>query len=271
MIKLVASDLDGTLLLNGSQEPSEELFPLIRRLREKGIYFVAATGRQYANVKKMFEPVLSDVIFICENGAMAVMDDKVLYQDLFEKELVLNILNTIHEKEDFEFTCSTKDYYYIRPKTDFYRHFITETKKFICKEIQSFDEVTEPCMKMAVYRKGGMSKEDIKFWVDSFKDHCTVVTSGMDWTDFIPFGTNKAKGLQTVCSILGVDMDACAVFGDEFNDIAMLESVPYSFAMAHAKEKVKEAANYQVERVEPLLEKLIQAEGNIEEVLKNVQ
>lgn len=271
MIKLVASDLDGTLLLGGSQEPSQELFPLIREMKKKGIQFVAATGRQYANVKKMFEPVLSDVIFICENGAMAIMNDEILYQDAFEPELVQEVLTTIHEKDDFEFTCSTKDYYYIRPKTDFYRHFITETKKFICKEISSFDEITETCMKMAVYQRGGMSEEAIRFWIDTFSDRCTVVTSGMDWTDFIPFGTNKAKGLKAICDRLDLKPEECAVFGDEFNDIAMLEAVPNSFAMTHAKEKVKEAANYHVEKVEPVLEALIRANGNIEEVVKNVQ
>ena len=57
MIKLVASDLDGTLLLNGAQSLPEELFPLIKELKELGILFVAASGRQYANMKRMFAPV----------------------------------------------------------------------------------------------------------------------------------------------------------------------------------------------------------------------
>ena len=46
MIKLVASDLDGTLLLNGAQQLPEEIFPLIRELKKLGILFVAASGRQ---------------------------------------------------------------------------------------------------------------------------------------------------------------------------------------------------------------------------------
>ena len=56
MIKLVASDLDGTLLFKGAQSLPEEIFPLIRQLKELGILFVAASGRQYANMKKMFAP-----------------------------------------------------------------------------------------------------------------------------------------------------------------------------------------------------------------------
>lgn len=52
MIKLVASDLDGTLLFKGAQSLPEEIFPLIRQLKKMGILFVAASGRQYANMKK---------------------------------------------------------------------------------------------------------------------------------------------------------------------------------------------------------------------------
>ena len=72
MIKLVASDLDGTLLLNGAQSLPEEIFPLIRELKKMGILFVAASGRQYLNMRKLFDPVAGDMAFICENGALAV-------------------------------------------------------------------------------------------------------------------------------------------------------------------------------------------------------
>lgn len=64
MTKLVASDLDGTLLLNGTQSLPEELFPLIKKLKELGILFVAASGRQYANMKRLFEPVADEMAFI---------------------------------------------------------------------------------------------------------------------------------------------------------------------------------------------------------------
>ena len=48
--------------------------------------------------------------------------------------------------------------------------------------------------------------------------------------------------------ILGIRPEECIVFGDEYNDIAMLKSVPYSFAMAHAKDGVKQAAAYETEK-----------------------
>ena len=100
MIKLVASDLDGTLLFKGAQSLPEEIFPLIRQLKKMGILFVAASGRQYANMKKMFRPVVDDMAFISENGGLAVYNEKVLYQDSFEQELVREIAESIYDKKD---------------------------------------------------------------------------------------------------------------------------------------------------------------------------
>lgn len=267
MIKLVASDLDGTLLLNGAQQLPQEIFSIIKKLKKLGILFVAASGRQYANMKLLFEPVWRDMAFICENGAIAVQDDTLLYSDVFEPKLVQEIVRTVYNREGAEFSCSTKDYYYIRPKTESYVKLMTETVKTNCKIINDFSEITEPCIKLAVYESNGMTEEAIRFWRERFSDKCTVVTSGNAWLDFIPFGTNKAKGIRKFQEILDIRQEECLTFGDEYNDIEMLKSVPYGVAMKHAKEGVRAAANYQTARVEDILEKLIDAKGNIEEVL----
>lgn len=271
MIKLIASDLDGTLLLNGAQKLPEELFPLIRQLKEMGILFVAASGRQYANMKRLFAPVVDDMAFICENGAMAIRDEEVLYINGFDKELVREILETINGKEGSEFTCSTKDFYYIMPKTEEYYDLMVNVIKNQCKKIDSLDEITESCMKLAVYDKTGMTDEMVKFWKERFSDRCSVVTSGNDWLDFIPYETNKANGIKKFQEILGIAPEECIVFGDEYNDIEMLKCVPNSFAMNHAKEGVKVHAAYLAERVEPILRKIIECNGNFEEVAKCIQ
>ena len=268
MIKLVASDLDGTLLFKGAQSLPEEIFPLIRQLKEMGILFVAASGRQYANMIKMFRPVVDDMGFISENGGLAVYNEKVLYQENFEQSLAREIAESIYRREGSEFTCSTRDFYYIRPKTEHFRDLMYNVVGNNCHEINSFDEITEPCMKLAVYERGGLQENTIYYWKEQFGDRCTVVTSGNAWVDLIPFDTNKARGVEVYQKLLGIRPEECMVFGDEYNDIAMLKSVPYSFAMSHAKEKVKEAASYETDRVETILRKLIAANGKMEEVLK---
>lgn len=267
MIKLVASDLDGTLLLNGAQSLPEELFPLIKELKELGILFVAASGRQYANMKRMFAPVVDDMAFIAENGGLAIQNEKVLYQDSFPKELVREIVEAIYDKKDADFTCSTKDFYYIRPKTEHYRDLMLNVVKNNCKEIDSFDEITEPCMKVAVYEREGIQEDSIRYWKERFGDRCTVVTSGFAWVDFIPFETNKAKGLRNIRNCL---------VSDRKNVLCLVMSImtlrcwnPYHTVLPWlTRSRGQKAASYQTERVEYILKKLIRAGGNIEEVIK---
>ena len=70
MIKMVASDLDGTLLIGGRQTLPEEIFPLVKELKKMGILFVAASGRQYANMRNLFAPVKDDMAFISEMAGL---------------------------------------------------------------------------------------------------------------------------------------------------------------------------------------------------------
>ena len=157
------------------------------------------------------------------------------------------------------------------PKTRHFLELMTEVVKTDCRVIDSFDKITEPCMKLAVYEKNGIQEESIRYWQDRFSGRCTVVTSGFAWVDFIPLGTNKAKGLEVYQKRLGIRPEECVVFGDEYNDMEMLKATPYSFAMEHAKPGVKKAASYTAKRVETVLEELLRTKGNMEEAMKNVQ
>lgn len=116
MIKLVASDLDGTLLMKGAQGLPEDIFPLIRQLKELGILFVAASGRQYANMKKMFAPVADDMAFICENGGLAVYHEKVMYQNYFDQNLVREIASVFITGNDLNLSCSNQRFLLYKTK-----------------------------------------------------------------------------------------------------------------------------------------------------------
>ena len=70
MIRLIASDIDGTLLPYDETVMPQRLFPLIRRLRERNILFCPASGRQYHSMRTLFAPVADEMCFLCENGAV---------------------------------------------------------------------------------------------------------------------------------------------------------------------------------------------------------
>ncbi|MEG2931337.1 MAG: HAD hydrolase family protein [Ruthenibacterium sp.] len=65
MIRLVASDIDGTLLQGGAQQIDARLFALIDALRAKNILFCAASGRHYASLRRLFAPVEDSFLYSC--------------------------------------------------------------------------------------------------------------------------------------------------------------------------------------------------------------
>ena len=89
MIRYIASDLDGTLLLNGAQELDPEVFSLILHLKEKGIHFIAASGRQYYSLRNLFRPVADQISYIAENGSLCIHDHQVISRGLIPRELGL--------------------------------------------------------------------------------------------------------------------------------------------------------------------------------------
>ena len=107
MIKLIASDLDGTLLYGRGNSVSDEMFEMIREMRRKGMLFVAASGRQYHNLKNLFAPVWEDMAFICENGAVVFYKDQIIAQQVIPKEELLELIHMIDEDERTEIILSS--------------------------------------------------------------------------------------------------------------------------------------------------------------------
>ena len=69
MIKLIASDIDGTLVQDGDNTLNPEFYDEILRLRAKGIQFAVATGRQWHSIEQVFDPIKEKIFYISDNGA----------------------------------------------------------------------------------------------------------------------------------------------------------------------------------------------------------
>ena len=72
MIKLIASDLDGTLLLNHAQSLNPGTAKLIHELTKQGRIFAAASGRQDPNLYRWVHGVEDEIAYLCENGALVM-------------------------------------------------------------------------------------------------------------------------------------------------------------------------------------------------------
>lgn len=109
MIKLIASDLDGTLLQNDAQELTPRAVELIRSLTQKGIRFVAASGRQYDNERRLFAGIEDQISYIAENGSLCIHQGKVISRGIIPDELAYRIIHEIKKEPGYEIVVSRED------------------------------------------------------------------------------------------------------------------------------------------------------------------
>ena len=69
-----------------------------------------------------------------------------------------------------------------------------------------------------------------------------MVTSGLSWLDMMPMSADKGNGIRVLKRHLLITEEECAAFGDNFNDLEMLQEVAYGFAVGSAKKEVRQTA-----------------------------
>ena len=97
MIRLIASDMDGTLL-NSKKEFDDEFFNILQELLNKEIYFVIASGNQFHHLYNQFLPYSDDLYFISENGSFITKGKKELYSftmDQYDVQTIYDVLKQI--------------------------------------------------------------------------------------------------------------------------------------------------------------------------------
>lgn len=254
MIKLVASDLDGTLLLEGAQTLSPDIIPIIRKLKEKGILFVAASGRQYPNLRRLFAPVADDIGYICENGALIKYQGETLHKSVIQRELAMEVIDTIMAQDNCEGLMAGENTAYIVPKTTYYEYHLRDEVKSEVTTLRDFQQVPEDIMKVSICDFNGIEQgETAERLAKQFGDRLYHTVSGLEWQDFLAKGTNKGAAIAILSETLGIAPSEIMAFGDNYNDVEMLEYVSVPVAMEKSPDAVRKLATMTCRRVEDTL------------------
>ncbi len=241
MIKLIATDMDGTLL-DDDKQFDIKFFRILKEIQERGIVFVVASGNQYFRLYQKFLPISDSIYYVGENGSYVAKGTKEIYVDAISKESVKKIHTIINGLDDiFPIFCGKKGAYILKE----YFHYQHEVKKYYCNYsfIDSYDEIDDEILKVAVLDE----HHDINTLYEKVKPYIPsdvrLVTSGHEWMDFLKLGADKGKGLRYLQESLGIDKKDCIAFGDQMNDYEMFENVGYSYAMDNAVEPLKAIAS----------------------------
>lgn len=254
MIKLIASDLDGTLLQNGAQTVSEQAMQLIEKLLDNGIHFTAASGRQYNNLKRLFAPFSDRISYIAENGSLCIHNGQVLSRSSIDPDLSMRIIDAVHNYPGCNCIVSGVETLYTDSSDPRFIHYLIDELNFDVKQVDNLKtDVPEPFLKIAVLDFEHTIKCET-YMKNLFASEIKIVTSGNMWVDFIAPGTNKGIALQLLLDHLHINPKECIAFGDQYNDVEMLQLAGTSYAMSNAAPGISYYSTYVTNSVEEVLE-----------------
>jgi Cof subfamily protein (haloacid dehalogenase superfamily) len=264
-IKLVATDMDGTLL-NNNHEVSKLFFKLFEELKKHNVLFVAASGRPLYSINEKLNAIKNDIFIVAENGGLITQGDTLILSTPFKKDSLFDIESLIKQKKDiFPIYCTrSKAYSYeisastspVKSLTEYYPNI---------EFIKNVSDIKEEIIKIALYNAEDSEKYIYPFF-KHFEPEYKVIVSGKQWLDISNNLANKGNAIQLLQKKFNISPDETLVFGDYNNDIDMLKQATYSFAMANAHSKVLETANFKTKSnndfgVELILEKLLVAKS----------
>lgn len=241
-IRLVATDMDGTLL-NSKHELNESFYPVFRKLKEHGIVFVAASGRQYYNLLKTLDAIKDEVIFAAENGSYVVFQGEEIHiQDMdgnIVKELV-TLSRTI--PNTYAVICGKKKAYVENDNPEFIDHLKLYFERYeIVEDLTKVDD--DQFLKFTVCDLAGSEANSYPHF-KQYAENLQVKISGQIWLDISDKNANKGKAMEVIQKMHGISPEQTMAFGDYLNDLEMLQKAHYSYAMANAHPDIKKAARF---------------------------
>lgn len=243
MIKLIASDMDGTLL-NDRKELPQDFFEVLDRLEQRGIKFTVASGRTYDAVAHLFpEEYRSKLDFICDNGANVIHEGKQVSLTPLDRNTFEQLVKACDEIGGLRvLVCASKGTYHLDADPEFSAEIARFYKNhFPCDNLLDIDDTI---YKLAVCDPQGTEKR-AKPAIDAiFGDRLNVQVSGPIWMDVMGAGVSKGSALKNLSEILGIDRADTMAFGDFSNDADMLRYAGWSFAMENGHQDVKKIARF---------------------------
>lgn len=238
-VRLVVCDMDGTLLTPGGELP--EGFAAMREaLRERGVTFVPASGRQLATLEQMFP---GEETFVAENGSIVVHEGRTIATSLVEPDVVREVISLARATTSDVglVVCGVRSAYVERRDAPF----LAEVEKYYAS-LEIVDDLTtvdDDVLKVAVFDFDDAEPTAATMLGGVARTH-QVVISSTHWVDVMHPGANKGVGLRALQDALSVARDQTVAFGDYLNDLELLDAAGLSFAMANAHPEVVARARF---------------------------
>ena len=247
------SDLDGTPQPNRRDAGSAPGNGRLRALQDRGVLFCPASGRQYTSLRKLFAPVADRCVFLCENGAVVFAGDRVLKTPM-PRDLALTIAWDLWNRSDGEgeVMLSGENTSYLMERGLGMLRRIREIGNNY-RVITDPADIPEDILKVSVYLHKGVGD-----YVDRFVprwQQANAAVAGPYWIDTTL--ANKGLGVRKICEAMDFSPGEVMAFGDNYNDVSMLDLVGQPYIMDTAAEPLRRRYPSHTPRPEGVMARLL--------------
>lgn len=244
MIKLIATDMDGTFLRGDMSYDEAKFAALHEKMNKHHIQFVVASGNQYYQLQSFFTRY-SNIMYLAENGAYIRTPEKELIVHHFEADQVKEILDQLGTVQNIKmlvcgrksaYALSTVDAAHVEQMRNYYHRL---------EVIDSYEQIDDDVLKFAISCPPELTESIVAELAEKLQGLAEPTSSGHGDIDIIQPGINKAAGLKELGELLDTKLDEMVAFGDGGNDLEMIREVGLGVAMANAQPNVKEASDAQ--------------------------
>lgn len=253
MIKLAATDLDGTLI-SSNGEISNENFEAMENAMNNGLYVVPTTGRSFYEMPESLREKNTYTHCICSNGAVIFdRDGKEIWKSTFSKAETMELFSILSEYDTMievytkgtpvtEKSKLTKESYIHYRVEENYHDVLTSTRKGT-ENLESFLTENDEGAEMFNIFFSDMDERKEAFERIGKLNNVELTTSMESNMEILQRSVNKGSSLTMLCEKLNVKKEEVMAMGDSRNDLTLLSAAGTALAVANACDDLKQVAD----------------------------
>lgn len=253
MIKLAATDLDGTLI-SSNGEISNENFEAMENAMNNGLYVVPTTGRSFYEMPQSLREKKTYTHCICSNGAVIFdRDGKEIWKSTFSKAETMELFGILSEYDTMievytkgtpvtEKSKLTKESYIHYRVEENYHDVLTATRKGT-ENLESFLMENDEGAEMFNIFFSDMDERKEAFERIGKLNNVELTTSMESNMEILQRSVNKGSSLTMLCEKLNVKKEEVMAMGDSRNDLTLLSAAGTALAVANACDDLKQVAD----------------------------
>ena len=243
MIKLIVCDLDGTLL-DDNKKLDSDIFEVIPKLKEKGITFTLASGRNEELLNNYVDELNIDVPYIANNGANIYKNHICIENNLIDSKYN-NLITRILYENNIAFRAFSLEGIYAYSSTSFFEDRMSYFNDEIINYHPDIDLSDKHIYKITSDYHLNIDKLD--YISKMIKDNCDSISYLQAENNVYcvnSISANKGQCLKRLCELLNIDISETMAFGDSGTDLAMIKMASIGVVTKNGNETLKKEANY---------------------------